>query len=45
MLISKFNATIFDDNTIKDFEEKYNINLSDEYKKFLIKYNGGRIGQ
>jgi len=42
MLISKFNAPILNDNTIKDFEEKYNINLSDGYKKFLVKYNGGK---
>lgn len=40
LLISKFN----NENIEKEmmvFEEKFQINLSDEYKNFLRKYNGG----
>lgn len=40
MLISKFdtaNVEVF----IKEFEAKYSINIPAQYKKFLLKYNGG----
>ncbi len=41
MLISKFENTNVEEN-IAAFEKKNNITLPEEYKKFLMKYNGGR---
>ena len=29
---------------IEDFEKKYNISLAEDYKEFLIKYNGISLG-
>lgn len=40
MLISKFDTTNMEEN-IREFQEKYNIQLPEEYKKFLVCYNGG----
>ena len=40
MLISKNVETNINEK-IQEIEIKYNIILSQEYKKFLIKYNGG----
>ena len=41
MLISKFEKSDID-TRIKELEEMYNIILPREYKKFLLKYNGGK---
>lgn len=40
MLISRFDNTNIEEN-IAMFEKQYNIGLPEEYKRFLIKYNGG----
>lgn len=40
MLISKNGGNNIADK-IKELEEKYSIILSEDYKKFLLKYNGG----
>ena len=41
MLISKFDNTNLD-AAIRELEKMYNLVLPDEYRNFLIKYNGGR---
>jgi len=41
MLISKFNNENIELD-IQNFEEKYTIVMPQEYKKFLMKYNGGQ---
>ena len=41
MLISKFDNTNIEEN-IAAFEKENNITLPEEYKGFLLKYNGGR---
>ncbi|MFI3212223.1 MAG: SMI1/KNR4 family protein [Eubacteriales bacterium] len=40
MLISKFDTTNVEEN-IKEFEGKYNFTFPDQYKYFLLEYNGG----
>lgn len=41
MLISKFDNTNVE-RYIKEYEEKYNLTFPEQYRKFLLKYNGGR---
>ncbi|MBR4083997.1 MAG: SMI1/KNR4 family protein [Lachnospiraceae bacterium] len=41
MLISKFDNTNIEEH-IAAFEKENNITLPEEYKRFLLKYNGGR---
>lgn len=38
--IVKFDNTDVS-NEVRDFEQKYDLQLPDSYKKFLLKYNGG----
>lgn len=40
MLISRFDNTNIEEH-IATFEKQYNIILPEEYKRFLLKYNGG----
>ncbi len=40
MLISKYDTTNIDKKII-DFEKELNIKLPEQYRKFMIKYNGG----
>lgn len=41
MLISKFSNEYIDEN-INIFEDKFKIKIPEEYRNFLIKYNGGK---
>ena len=41
MLISKFNNE-HNDKNINIFEDKFKIKIPEEYRNFLIKYNGGK---
>ncbi|MFV0395301.1 MAG: SMI1/KNR4 family protein [Coprobacillaceae bacterium] len=40
MLISKYDTSNVKEN-INSFEDKYNFSFPEQYKKFLLKYNGG----
>ncbi len=40
MLISKFDTTDME-KKIADFESKYGITLPEQYRGFMLKYNGG----
>ena len=40
MLISKFDNVNIEQN-INDFEQKYNIQIPEQYREFLLIYNGG----
>ena len=40
MMISKFDTTGIEDNVLA-FENRYRISLPEQYRKFLLKYNGG----
>lgn len=40
MLISKFDTTDIE-KKIADFERKYGITLPEQYRSFMLKYNGG----
>ena len=39
MLISKYGSG--SEELVREFEFKYGLELDEEYRKFLVKYNGG----